>query len=108
MGSGETINIVGQPWLLDGQNPYITSNVQFSDQSKVSSLMAVDYAGWDEEILNDLFNERDRRCIRNVRLRVDEGRDRMYWSKESSGQYSVRSAYRLLQVQKHLWRHARR
>ncbi|XP_074359733.1 uncharacterized protein LOC141699810 [Apium graveolens] len=60
--------------------------------------------GGDDEILKDLFNDRDQDCIRSVPLNEDMRQYRIYWSKESSGEYSVRSAYRLLQVQKALWR----
>lgn len=62
-GITESIDIVDQPWLLDDHNPFITSNLQALVQSKVSSLMATDYRGWDEDILNDLFNDGDQQCI---------------------------------------------
>lgn len=72
------------------------------DQNNVSSLMCEDRREWDEEILRDLFNDRDQRCIRNIT--IGESGDCLYWSKESTRHYSVRSAYRLLQSQKNLWR----
>lgn len=68
VGSGNSINIVGQPWLSDDQNPYITSNSQVLVHSKVSSIMALDKREWNEDILKDLFNDRDQQCIRNVYL----------------------------------------
>lgn len=104
VGSGEMINILGQPWLLDDHNPFITSDSPALANNKVSSIMSMEHRGWDDEILKDLFNDRDQDCIRSVPLNEDMRQYRIYWSKESSGEYSVRSAYRLLQVQKALWR----
>ncbi|KAL8146344.1 hypothetical protein AgCh_004183 [Apium graveolens] len=74
IGSGKSVNIVGQPW------------------------------GWDEEILSDMFNTRDQQCIKRINLTESSEEDELYWGKEVSGHYSLRSAYRLLQQQKNLWR----
>ncbi|XP_017225038.1 uncharacterized protein LOC108201258 [Daucus carota subsp. sativus] len=59
VGSGEKISIVGQPWLMDSHNPFITSNSKVLRKNKVCSLMVSDHRGWDEDILRDLFNEID-------------------------------------------------
>ncbi|XP_074353402.1 uncharacterized protein LOC141692452 [Apium graveolens] len=59
VGSGQMIDIVNQPWLLDDNNPYVTSNHPTLTHNKVSSLVSTEYHGWDEDILRDLFNERD-------------------------------------------------
>ncbi|KAL8131281.1 hypothetical protein AgCh_007272 [Apium graveolens] len=104
IGSGNSVNILDQPWLLDDHNPFITSAVQGLENYKVSALMAMDHRGWDEEILRDLFNTRDQQCIRRITLTDSSEEDEVYWGKEASGMYSVRSAYRLLQEQKNLWR----
>lgn len=66
IGSGNSVYIVGQPWLLDENNPFITTNVQGLENHKVSSIMSMDSRGWDEDILKDLFNTRDQQCIRNI------------------------------------------
>lgn len=42
IGAGNTINILGQPWLKDEANPYITSYTPEIQQSKVSSLLNMD------------------------------------------------------------------
>ncbi|XP_074346913.1 uncharacterized protein LOC141685724 [Apium graveolens] len=103
IGSGNSVNIVGQPWLLDDGNPFITSNVQGLENYKVSALMAMDSRGWDEEILRDMFNVRDQQCIKQIQLVASNNEDVVYWGKEVSGHYTVRSAYRLLQEQKDMW-----
>lgn len=54
------------------------------------------------DIIKDLFNERDQRCIVNTTI-GDTG-DILYWGWEATDQYSLRSAYRVLQAQKLLWR----
>ncbi|XP_074347310.1 uncharacterized protein LOC141686155 [Apium graveolens] len=59
--------------------------------------------GWDEEILRDLFNARDQQCIKKVELGELDMEDGVYWSQELHGNYSVRSAYRLLQRQRGYW-----
>lgn len=104
IGSGNSVNIIGQPWLLDDNNPFITSNVQGLENRKVSALMAMEYRGWDEEVLRDMFNIRDQQYIRRIPLSVNNNEDEVYWGKETSGQYTVRSAYTLLQEQKNMWR----
>lgn len=59
IGSGNSVNMVGQPWLLDDSNPFITSNIQGMENYNVSALMDMEYRGWDETILRDMFNARD-------------------------------------------------
>lgn len=102
VGSGEEIDIVGQPWLMDTHNPFITSNLMVLRQNKVCTLMATDHRGWDEDILREFFNERDQQCIGSIQLGDSMEHDTVYWSKKSSGNYSVRIAYRILQAQKYL------
>lgn len=103
-GPCEKINIVGQPWLLEDSNPFISSNTLGLNSNKVSSLMASDHRGWDDDILINLFNVWDQQCIKNIQLGEDISQDRVYWNKEHLGQYFVQSAYRMLQAQKELWR----
>ncbi|KAL8131372.1 hypothetical protein AgCh_007343 [Apium graveolens] len=104
IGSGNFVNVIGQPWLLDENNPFVTSTIQGLQNHKVSALMSMDHKGWDEEILCDMFNTRDQQCIRRINLLESSEEDKLYWAKEVSGHYSVRSSYRLLQQQKNLWR----
>ncbi|KAL8089920.1 hypothetical protein AgCh_039400 [Apium graveolens] len=52
-----------------------------------------------------MFNIRDQQCIRRINLSENSNEVVVYWGKELSGQYTVHSAYRLLQAPKHIWRH---
>lgn len=105
VGLGTNIKIVGQPWLPDDQNSYVTSISPALCDNTVSNLLSLDSKTWDEDILRDLFNDRDQQCIRSIKLNEEEGEDILYWCKENSGLYTVKSAYRLLLLRKNLWQH---
>lgn len=93
---------MGQPWLANDHNPFVTTISPALNGHTVSSLMCKDRREWDEEVLTDLFNDRDQQCIRSIVLSESDNEDCLYWSKESTGLYTVRSAYKLLQMQKNL------
>lgn len=100
VGNGKEINILHQPWLQDGTNPYITTELQGLDNATVHSLRTEDGQQCDREILEDLFNQRDQSCIYNVQIVGESEADTLYWNEDISGEYTVRSAYRLLRLQK--------
>lgn len=100
IGTGNNINIANQPWLKDDENPYITKVSPTFENHTVASLMVPNDRNWDMDIIMDLFNERDMQCILRTTLRDVQTEDMIYWCKESSGLYSVKSAYNLLQEQK--------
>ncbi|KAL8088671.1 hypothetical protein AgCh_038446 [Apium graveolens] len=104
VGTGEDISVLRQPWLGDRDHPYIDSCSPQLENRKVSSLMMVHQNRWNEEILKALFNEWDQECIKKTKLTETGGRDSIYRCHEKNGDYSVKSAYKLLQVQKSYWR----
>lgn len=53
----------------------------------------------DKELLEDIFKERDLNLILAIPLRSDT-EDSWYWKGEKLGQYSVKSAYGMLQMEK--------
>lgn len=68
VGSGDKIDTCNQPWLEGEINPYITSDNPTIQQNKVKSLMLIGDRSWDEEVVRDLFSERDQRCILSTRM----------------------------------------
>lgn len=78
VGLGTNIKMVGQPWLPDDQNPYVTSISPTLCDNTVSSLLSLDSKTWDEDILRDLFNDRDQKCVRSIKLSEEEGEDILY------------------------------
>lgn len=61
IGSGQSIDIIGQPWLMEDQNPFIISDSERKANMKVSNLMSGDHRSWNVEVLNECFNKRDKR-----------------------------------------------
>lgn len=44
-----------------------------------------------------MFNDRDREAIQDIALRRNQHIDTRYWCYEQNGQYTVKSAYKMLQ-----------
>ncbi|KAM6599952.1 hypothetical protein CsatA_019561 [Cannabis sativa] len=95
IGSGTSINIQRDPWLPDASNPFVTTQLVGLDDCKVASLMESHDRRWDLEVLNDLFNTRDRDLICKLPI-SSASSDFWYWSLNSSGVYKVKDAYNLL------------
>ncbi|XP_074336432.1 putative mitochondrial protein AtMg00310 [Apium graveolens] len=52
VGTGENIDIVGQPWL-DDVRPCIETVSPSLDNNKVASLMSMNHNSWEEEIISE-------------------------------------------------------
>ncbi|KAM6556825.1 hypothetical protein CsatB_003844 [Cannabis sativa] len=90
----------GFPILPDPNNPYIITDHPALQFAKVNNIISMDGQDWDMDVLNDLFVERDKDLILKVPIKVGITSDHLCWSKEGSGEYSVSSAYELLQEKK--------
>uniref|UniRef100_A0A803QJ80 Reverse transcriptase domain-containing protein n=1 Tax=Cannabis sativa TaxID=3483 RepID=A0A803QJ80_CANSA len=95
IGSGSLVKVVSQPWLPDRANPYITSRHPGLADATVDQLMVPGEQVWDKEILEDMFEPRDINLILSIPLSDRSFPDRWYWAPESTGRYSVKSAYTL-------------
>uniref|UniRef100_A0A803PWA8 Uncharacterized protein n=1 Tax=Cannabis sativa TaxID=3483 RepID=A0A803PWA8_CANSA len=94
---GLETSILDDPWLPDGTDPYVRSVNPDLVNKKVSSLMCMDRLQWDNDILEDIFDVRDRDLILNIPLPETVQNDCWTWSREKNGVYSVKSAYRGMQ-----------
>lgn len=88
LGRGDQVKVSGHPWLINEDNPFITSELQGLEQATVASLMSMDGQGWDADIIADLFNARDQRCILNIQLGGEIVSDRLFWHEDSTGDYT--------------------
>ncbi|XP_074374068.1 uncharacterized protein LOC141714448 [Apium graveolens] len=58
---------------------------------------------WDWEIITDIFNDKDCESIQNTLIEEDLQNDVLTWDHDITGHYIVKSAYKILQVQKGAW-----
>uniref|UniRef100_A0A803NTY2 Reverse transcriptase zinc-binding domain-containing protein n=1 Tax=Cannabis sativa TaxID=3483 RepID=A0A803NTY2_CANSA len=93
IGGGNEVSILLDPWLPDGQNPYVSSNHPALEGHLVSNLLSVGSKQWDAEVVNDLFNDRDKELIFSIQMSESVVSDSWFWNKSATGFYSVKSAY---------------
>lgn len=59
IGRGNDIKIIGQPWLNNEENSYITMTSPSLTNQPVSSLFCTGTKEWDMEVVTDIFDSRD-------------------------------------------------
>ncbi|KAL8116202.1 hypothetical protein AgCh_022629 [Apium graveolens] len=99
VGSGESISVKLDPWLLDDSNPYVTTANENLSGMTMSSLIIEGESRWNVNMLHSLFDERDVNLILSIPLNRNE-HDVLYWRKEKLGCYSVKSTYVQIQEKK--------
>ncbi|XP_060965585.1 uncharacterized protein LOC133034507 [Cannabis sativa] len=103
VGSGISILVLNQPWLSSKDNPYVVSSHEALCDCSVFNLLQIDNMSWDEELLEDLFVQRDVELIRSIPLPSTLNMDTWYWAYEAYGGCSIKSAYPALQVRNERW-----
>lgn len=68
IGNRNNIKICGQPWLLDSDNPYITTVSPVVENAMVSSVLCTDRREWDVDLIKDVINPRDQKSILAIKL----------------------------------------
>lgn len=67
IGNGEITKVWKVPWLPCARNGYITTSMpQKLENVVVANLMQENKYGCDEEVLADIFNDRDRDLIKRI------------------------------------------
>jgi ribonuclease HI len=94
VGDGTTINIWDDPWLprLWSRRPITPKGKSII--SKVSELIDPNTGSWDKNLVQDIFWSQDANMILAIPL-FEDFEDEWAWHFENSGQFSVKSAYRL-------------
>ena len=89
-------HVFSNPWLPDDVNPFVTTPISDClSNILVSSLIQQEVLAWDNDILSNLFNDRDADIIRGDSLSFLETRGQMVMVNRR-GVYSVRSSYKFL------------
>lgn len=103
MGTWESTSILGDPCLPTDVNMYVSTMGTMLENRKVSNLFRMDVKEWDEDLVRDVFNDKDANIILGIPLTRSSGlNDSWYWGKEVNRVYSVKSAYRWIQSQKNV------
>lgn len=68
IGSGNSVDIFGDPRLPTYSNAYVTITHPELTNSKVQSLMQIGRREWDVEVVQDIFNVRDCNIILAIPL----------------------------------------
>ncbi|XP_060969815.1 uncharacterized protein LOC133037031 [Cannabis sativa] len=101
IGNGASTSILSHPWLPSSDNRFVSSTHPCLISNNVSSLFSMDSRTWDVDIVRDLFPPREANMILGLPLSHHASDDFWSWSNDSKRCFSVKSAYNLLQEDKH-------
>ena len=95
IGDGKNTRVWQIPWLPCAENGFLTS--EFHNELKdvvVHNLMEEGLKRWDDDILKDLCNDRDRELIQQIPIPRRSRPDSWYWILENHGDFTVKSCYK--------------
>lgn len=72
VGTGKGITILNDPWLDNDNDPYIHTEHEALTGKTVDSLMIPGQNSWDEDLIHDMFTERDANLIISIPLRISD------------------------------------
>ncbi|KAL8093405.1 hypothetical protein AgCh_035325 [Apium graveolens] len=87
--------------ILKRDSRHMVGNEEDTEGMRVVNLMDVGHTRWDEEILKDIFNDRDIQLIRQVPISAQIQQDSWFWNLDQSGLFTVKSCYRGLTGEQH-------
>ncbi|KAL8094866.1 hypothetical protein AgCh_036398 [Apium graveolens] len=97
IGTGSDTNVWKIPWLPSKENGFVTTEMPGElENITVYNLMQENDKKWDEEILSDLFNNRDVQLIKQIPISIIERQDSWMWLHDEKGDFTVKSCYRNL------------
>lgn len=91
VGDGRRIHIWDDPWLLDDDGRTISSASNDS-VNLVHDLIDERTLGWNLDVIDGIFNERDKRCILALPLSEVGLKDELTWAFSKNGLYTVKTA----------------
>lgn len=98
IGDGASTKVWNVPWLPCEANGCITTELIHELRDiDVQNLMDINKGAWDDDVLDDLFNDRDRQLIRRIPIPGRSRSDSWFWMLDNKGQFTVRSVYKQLQ-----------
>ena len=96
VGSGQMIDVWHHKWLLDLNHSKIISPNANNDVRRVCDLFLPGTQTWDSGRLASCFLPWEADIVRKIQVCADGEEDILIWPLTADGDYSVRSAYRML------------
>jgi hypothetical protein len=99
VGDGKSIDVWLDPWIpwMEGFKPKPKDESVSITHMMVSSLIDPNTHAWRREKLFELFEADSVEAIKKISIPIIPKPDRLIWIKNSKGQFSTRSAYRVSQ-----------
>ncbi|KAL8461911.1 hypothetical protein ACS0TY_033110 [Phlomoides rotata] len=96
VGLDSQVRVWGMPWLNDDQSFYVdTPVVSGFEDLTVQDILVPETRMWDDVVISTCFAE-DRRRILKTTVCPTAGADSLIWHFSDTGEYTVRSAYRMI------------
>ncbi|KAA3466275.1 Ribonuclease H-like superfamily protein [Gossypium australe] len=97
VGNGSEIFVFNDAWVPDLQHSRLSFHVNSLNDFRVADLIDHSSRKWRREVLEATFSEFIVEKILRIPLATEANDDVVAWCGEHSGEFSVRSAYKLLQ-----------
>ncbi|XP_074310062.1 putative mitochondrial protein AtMg00310 [Silene latifolia] len=97
IGDGWSTSVWLDPWIPKTQSRRVISpRLDNEVEMKVAHLLRDDGLGWDRQKVSSLFLPFEQERVYSIRISATKPVDDWCWDFEKDGEYSVRSAYKLL------------
>lgn len=97
IGNGKSTRIWQVPWLPCPENGYLTTEMpEELKDAMVEGLFVENHRVWDEEVIQDIINVRDRELIMQIPIPRSSTEYSWLWLFDGKGEFTVKSCYRHL------------
>ncbi|KAA3487436.1 reverse transcriptase [Gossypium australe] len=96
VGKGDQINIWNDPWLPGRENNRVAVQDISPMWTSVNQLTETADSNWNRDLINCLFDETTANRILAIPISRGRSEDTLVWKHEGSGDYTVKSGYRVL------------
>ncbi|XP_021716827.1 uncharacterized protein LOC110684695 [Chenopodium quinoa] len=93
VGDGRNINIWTDPWLIDDESRFVTTESINDLYTTVDELIDTDNSSWDMDKIESIFNDRDKLAILAIPINERKPNDTLTLAWSKNGCYSVKTAY---------------
>lgn len=96
IGDSSTVKVWEDNWHSAAHLPKPVARVSAqSTELRVRDLRSKDGAGWDNEMLESLFNAEEVSLIKEVPVSAVGVKDRLIWKHSKDGHYTIKTGYQV-------------